>query len=161
VLTCPCGKTKLESLLRGSSPRSSCTDPIPICESTCGKVNATSPSSCSHPCLSKCHAGPCPPCLVQIMVFCRCGQTSRYIPCSVHHSSFESGDNEIICDIKCSGMRHCGRHACGRVCCPLASASVALKKAKEKSKRGRGAVLDAQTLEDEDVEGWHTCDLVS
>lgn len=70
--------------------------------------------------------------------------------------------SETLCDIKCAGMRHCGRHACARVCCPLASASLALKKAKEKSKRGRGAgaVLDADTLEQEDVEGWHTCDLV-
>lgn len=33
---CPCGKTEVKSLLEHE--RNSCTDPIPTCESVCGKV---------------------------------------------------------------------------------------------------------------------------
>ncbi|KAF8309054.1 hypothetical protein DL93DRAFT_2063347 [Clavulina sp. PMI_390] len=149
VLNCPCGKHPIASLPSGL--RTSCSDPIPTCGSTCGLSYTT----CSHACLSTCHTGPCPPCTVPVNVACRWGQTMRYIACSVRRQQLESGEGEILCDIKCGGMRHCGRHACSRACCPLAALSLSLKKGKAKR---RGAV-DAQVLEDEDVEGWHNCDL--
>lgn len=150
ITTCPCGKHSIESLPNGF--RKSCTDRIATCGSTCGKEQLT----CSHACLSECHIGPCPPCTVSVNVACRCGQTMRYISCSLRHQQLEAGQGEILCETKCGGQRHCGRHACSRVCCPLAAVSQTKKGGKAKR---RGAV-DAQVLEDEDVEGWHTCDLV-
>jgi transcriptional repressor NF-X1 len=156
VTTCPCGKHLVGSLPNGV--RTSCVDPIPTCGSTCGKIHG----SCFHACLSECHTGPCPPCTVQINVACRCGQTARYIPCSVRQTQLQDAetgesDGQILCDVKCGGMRHCGRHACSRVCCPLAGVSQIAKKAGRAKRRG---AIDPQVLEDEDVEGWHVCDLV-
>lgn len=150
VLTCPCGKHPITSLPSGV--RTSCSAPIPTCGSTC----AIPQTSCTHACLAKCHTGPCPPCSVPVNVACRCGQTMRYIPCSVRHAQLEAGEGEVMCDIKCGGMRHCGRHACSRVCCPLASVSTAMKKGK-----GKRTAPSLETIEAEDFEGWHNCDLVS
>jgi transcriptional repressor NF-X1 len=137
-------------MLRGGV-RTSCMDPIPTCESTCGKVHTT----CSHSCLSTCHVGECPPCTVSISVSCRCGETIRYVPCFERRAMLEAGEGEVLCNTKCTGMRHCGRHACSRLCCPLA----ALSKLKTGGK-GKKRVAAATDGIAEDVEGWHNCDLV-
>ena len=156
VTTCPCEKRPVQSLPNGV--RASCAVPVPTCGSTCGKPH----ESCSHACLSECHIGSCPPCAVQINVTCRCGQTARYVPCSVQQTQIQEADTAenggtILCDIRCGGMKHCGRHACSRVCCPLAGISQMAKKAGKAKRRG---AVDSLALEEEDVEGWHTCDLV-
>lgn len=52
-------------------------------------------------------------------------------------------------------MRNCGRHACGRVCCPLAV--VALQR---KGGKGKKRMQQLDLAEVDDAEGWHTCDLV-
>jgi transcriptional repressor NF-X1 len=147
VTTCPCGRQAIESLPNGH--RTKCTDDIPVCTSTCGKLHAT----CPHACLSACHTGKCDPCTVPISVSCRCGETARYIPCSERRLALEAGEGEVLCTTKCNGIRQCGRHACTRVCCPLAGQQ-------RKIGKGKKRVVDLSALEAEDVEGWHTCDLV-
>ena len=149
VKACPCGKTPL------TTPRSQCMDSIPTCGSTCGHEHGT----CGHPCLAPCHAGECPPCSAQISVPCRCGEIVREVSCSVRQLQVLQDDGEITCESKCTGVRHCGRHSCNRICCPLAAHG---RQAKKKGKkRYLGSLIDAATLEAEDVEGWHVCDLVN
>lgn len=57
VRTCPCGKRKLDK-----DERISCKDPIPLCGAVCKKPLTCGQPSNPHTCVSKCHAGPCPPC---------------------------------------------------------------------------------------------------
>ncbi|KAF8327167.1 uncharacterized protein EI90DRAFT_3225407 [Cantharellus anzutake] len=145
VKTCPCGKTPL------SASRSSCTDSIPTCGSTCRKELQT----CSHPCLVPCHTGECPPCSTQISVPCRCGETVRYVSCSARQLQVLQGNNEVTCTTRCTAMRHCGKHACNRDCCPLAAHAKQARR--NKKRRAAEPLVDAATLEAEDVQGWHAC----
>ena len=61
VTTCSCGKKPL-SALGDIKERTSCLDPVPVCEGTCGKtLNCGKPGS-YHLCMHPCHTSDCPPC---------------------------------------------------------------------------------------------------
>ncbi|CAH2038409.1 unnamed protein product [Thlaspi arvense] len=110
VKTCYCGKTRLEEQMRRS-----CLDPIPSCSNICRKV-----LPCGlHTCNEVCHAGDCPPCLVQVNQKCRCGSTSRTVECYITTSSEM---DKFVCAKPCGRKKNCGRHRCSERCCPLLNA---------------------------------------
>lgn len=95
AMTCPCGKQKSSGV---------CTDMITSCGDTCEK-----PLKCGlHNCISRCHPGACPDCLVITPKACRCGLFTKEVACS----------KEFICETKCKRMRSCKKHPCSKKCCP-------------------------------------------
>ncbi|KAG8810231.1 FKBP12-associated protein, partial [Serendipita sp. 401] len=140
ITTCPCGQETLEQL---GVVRTSCTDPIPTCTSTCGKLL----NGCDHSCSAECHRGPCPPCRVEISLPCRCGETITRLPC--WQASAKS--DEILCTKVCRALRNCGKHVCNRPCCPLSH----IGKATKGKARQQQAHLDSG-LENLEL---HECDL--
>ena len=79
----------------------------------------------SHPCQAKCHTRPRPPCTMETTRPCRCGGTTRSLPCRQVRNSSPSDhpaeESKILCDRSCAVLRACGRHHRRRVCCLLAS----------------------------------------
>ncbi|PCH44928.1 hypothetical protein WOLCODRAFT_105893 [Wolfiporia cocos MD-104 SS10] len=157
VTHCPCGKHALTTSSAPHFPsrtrlvRTSCTDPIPTCESTCMKPLA----GCAHACAALCHTGPCPPCKIMLVRPCRCGATTHDVSCAEEQARAQgtSGAEEILCERPCGALRACGRHQCTRLCCPLAALAGAAKgKGKKKAAGREGAIVDEA--------GWHECDLV-
>ncbi|KAJ4959761.1 hypothetical protein NE237_019671 [Protea cynaroides] len=107
--TCCCGKMKMQS------ERQNCLDPILTCSQTCGKL-----LSCGiHSCKDLCHAGDCPPCLVQINEKCRCGSSSRTVEC---YRTVDDKD-KFVCNKPCERKKNCGRHRCRERCCFLSSSN--------------------------------------
>lgn len=91
---CPCGKT--QHILP-------CTQQIPTCGDTCGKL-----LSCGiHFCAERCHRGACSQCLQFRVKKCRCGSKQKEMACS----------KELTCEIKCKNLRDCRRHTCNKKCC--------------------------------------------
>ncbi|KAI6151510.1 hypothetical protein BKA82DRAFT_169428 [Pisolithus tinctorius] len=171
VTRCGCGRyevARLSGVGKGTSSsasgntspvfpaRSSCTSPLPVCSSVCSKS-----LSCGHSCTTTCHWGVCPPCTAEVGQPCRCGSTKRQMKCSdillTGDKSTEAArfsepvPEEILCNRPCPVQRSCGRHQCGRICCPLAS--LAIGKGKKKV-RGDAAV-DLGT----EPGGLHECDI--
>ena len=149
VVSCACGRCRIarssDELAASSThstsaflpPRTSCTSPLPTCTSPCSR-----PLSCGHLCQAACHWDPCPPCTELVERTCRCGATKHKIPCGeavlaqLPTNSDTPASEAILCDKPCQALRACGRHQCGRVCCPLASlASVQRAAAAKSSKR--------------------------
>lgn len=142
VKTCPCGKHKVEQLLKKN--RTSCSDPVPTCESVCGKV-----SVCGHACKEKCHLGDCPPCEVKVQVPCRCQSTFFEDTCS--HVCEAAGGEPPLCDRVCKSIRNCGKHPCGMKCCPA-------MKVKGKRREGTEHVHDCPQVCDQLLScGTHRC----
>ncbi|WVR04892.1 hypothetical protein IAU60_001904 [Kwoniella sp. DSM 27419] len=112
VTHCPCGQTPLSSL--PGYPRPDCLAPIPTCNLSCPKTRP-----CGHPCPDKCHVGACPPCHEEVVKTCRCGQSQLLVPCDELRERAEAGETEVTCERVCKALRSCGRHECGRLCCPL------------------------------------------
>ncbi|CAG9786326.1 unnamed protein product [Diatraea saccharalis] len=112
VPTCPCGKTKLPE---GS--RKACTDPIPLCGNICAKPLPCGPPGDRHFCKQDCHEGACPVCPDKTLVQCRCGHSSREVPCSELPQTY----NNIFCQKKCNKKLSCGRHRCRTSCCAASS----------------------------------------
>ncbi|BEI98731.1 hypothetical protein CcaverHIS631_0310300 [Cutaneotrichosporon cavernicola] len=139
ITTCPCGATPL-NLLPGY-PRPDCTAPIPICGEACPKSRP-----CGHACPLKCHTGECPPCHEQVYRPCRCGENTLLLDCDEVRERQQAGETEFLCDRVCKALRNCGRHECGRVCCPLSY------KAKRKGRRALDLDFDNDDL--------HQCPLV-
>jgi len=150
ITHCPCGKHVLTPISASFfSPktklvRTVCTDPIPTCGSLCLKPL----EGCAHACSARCHTGACPPCTVPLVRPCRCGATTRDVPCHA------SNADDILCDRVCGALRSCGRHQCTRVCCPLAALAGNTKGKGKRRAFGKG---DAEVA---DEAGLHTCDLV-
>ncbi|KAI8077197.1 hypothetical protein BDF21DRAFT_385106 [Thamnidium elegans] len=143
VKTCPCGKHKVEELLEGKN-RTSCNDPIPTCESVCGKV-----SVCGHACKEKCHLGDCPSCEVKVQVPCRCQSTSFEDTCS--NVCEAAGGEPPLCERICKSIRNCSKHPCGMKCCPA-------MKVKGKRKLGTEHVHDCPQVCDQLLScGIHRC----
>lgn len=140
VTTCPCGQTPLTTIT--SIPRQSCEDPIPSCGSVCSKIRP----SCGHACQEVCHEGGCKPCSEMVTIVCRCGNEKKTIKCSELQAQ---GETELRCERACKALRACGRHECGRKCCPLAY--------QEANKKNRRRPL---STEEEDPLGIHTCDRI-
>lgn len=92
--SCPCGKTNYNL---------PCTEDIPTCGDTCGKL-----LDCGiHACSQRCHTGNCGSCLQLVTKTCRCGQKQKEVLCS----------KQYLCETKCSAMRDCNKHQCKRKCC--------------------------------------------
>lgn len=163
VSTCPCGQTPLSALLGPNKPRTACTDPIPLCAAQCAK-----PLECGHACTSGCHAGPCPPCRERVPLVCRCGssKTSRLCgePYRATRLDPDTGaveeTDEYLCARVCKATRACGRHQCGRTCCPLAYQEALTAGNKGKNKKRSPVTLQDALAEQEatDPLGMHTCD---
>jgi len=102
---CPCGKTAIGKLQ--DRPRTSCTAPWPVCSSQCNKA-----LPCGHACQSRCHTGPCAPCLQQREVVCQCGAETATLACS----DIATGAG-FQCKRTCRQLRNCGRHQCNKACC--------------------------------------------
>ena len=105
ISACPCGKTKLSLLV--NEPRKSCSDPIPHCDQSCGKV-----LPCGHQCDQICHVEDCRPCLRRVSIPCRCGRNTFEIVCG------SQGQDPPDCDRICRANLNCSRHECGEKCCP-------------------------------------------
>ncbi|XP_052277513.1 NF-X1-type zinc finger protein NFXL1-like [Dreissena polymorpha] len=91
---CPCGK---------SDYNLPCTEDIPTCGDTCGRLLACG----VHRCVQRCHQGDCGNCGQMRVKRCRCGQKEREVQCC----------KELLCETKCLNLRDCGRHPCKRKCC--------------------------------------------
>ncbi|WWC68275.1 uncharacterized protein I206_102198 [Kwoniella pini CBS 10737] len=111
ITHCACGTTLLSSI---NAVRKDCLSPIPTCDAHCPKTRP-----CGHVCPKKCHNGPCPPCHEQVIKTCRCGQSQMLVPCDELREKAERGEDEVTCERICRTLRSCGRHECGRLCCPL------------------------------------------
>ena len=136
VQTCYCGRLPAKD-------RTSCSDPIPACGAPCGRV-----LPCGHACTTPCHDGACPPCTERISQVCRCGAEKRAVPCS-------AADGEFLCPAPCKAQRHCGKHQCGRKCCPLSyQATLSKKQAGIPPHGDLGAYLRQL-----DPIGMHACDV--
>ncbi len=167
IKTCPCSAHTPLSLLP-DPPRENCRAPVPTCGMTCDKRL----DGCSHPCPQPCHNGPCPPCQLKIDEICRCGQSSRFDICwkitqaqkavfqGLHDGSLPRDEQTgaFLCKKKCPAMKNCGKHNCGRLCCPL-SALAGLGETGKKKKKARD-LPSAAELAEMDPEGWHTCTIV-
>ncbi|XP_070554401.1 NF-X1-type zinc finger protein NFXL1-like [Ptychodera flava] len=92
--TCPCGKTSSDL---------PCTEDIPTCGDTCGKL-----LPCElHYCTQRCHTGPCETCRQMTVKSCRCGARKKSVQCF----------KDYQCETKCNRIRDCGKHQCKRKCC--------------------------------------------
>ncbi|KAK0217433.1 hypothetical protein EDD85DRAFT_1029594 [Armillaria nabsnona] len=151
ITTCPCGKRTIappgaDATKYDFASRSTCSAPVPTCDSPCNKLHAT----CDHPCNAKCHAGECPPCSEALVRPCRCGNTSQSIKCGDLYDK-DHNEIDILCNKTCTALRACGRHECHRLCCPLASLTV----------KGKGKKRMTGSLEiGEGPGGLHECDLI-
>lgn len=81
------------------------------CDKVCGK-----PLTCQkHKCQSVCHEGPCYPCSQQSQVNCRCGKTSKRVPCGRERTA------RVMCMELCripSKCHHPIKHRCHKNECP-------------------------------------------
>lgn len=111
VLSCPCKKVEIEVLL-GEAKRTSCLDPVPTCDSFCGKKLPCGRQGATHLCMLKCHEGPCKPCNKTVEMKCRCNATKKEMACKDMRP-----DEVLLCDRKCTKKRKCGRHKCNQKCC--------------------------------------------
>ncbi|TFK20660.1 hypothetical protein FA15DRAFT_673293 [Coprinopsis marcescibilis] len=182
VTYCPCGRKTIApqpSATEAASnqhydfpPRLNCEAPIPTCTSPCSKPHP----NCQHLCREICHTGPCPPCTVPITRPCRCGSTTRSLPCyqayqanqkPLSASNNPAGEDalqqiqerEFLCERPCLALRACGKHECRRLCCPLASLASITGNRKSKKKATAGMNEAAATIGTERG-GLHECDLV-
>ncbi|KAK0203953.1 hypothetical protein DFS33DRAFT_1260721 [Desarmillaria ectypa] len=151
ITTCPCGKSAIappgkDAVKYDFSSRSTCSAPIPTCNSLCNKLHST----CDHPCHAKCHTGECPPCSERLVRPCRCGNIRRNIICGDLYDK-DRNEIDILCDKACTALRACGKHQCNRICCPLASLAV-------KNKGKRRMIMPAEEIGGPG--GLHDCDLV-
>ncbi|EIW70976.1 hypothetical protein TREMEDRAFT_11630, partial [Tremella mesenterica DSM 1558] len=139
IHTCPCGLTPLSSL--PAPPRTSCINPIPTCDKSCPRSRP-----CGHACPQKCHVGECPPCHSEVVRPCRCGESVVVLECDELRKLLDSG-GEVMCERVCGALRNCGRHECGRVCCPLSY------QGKNRKKRG---IMTPMIDREDDL---HVCEL--
>ncbi|KIO25872.1 hypothetical protein M407DRAFT_75162, partial [Tulasnella calospora MUT 4182] len=168
VQTCPCWwQTPLSSL--PGPPRQTCSSPIPTCGKTCSKQLP----SCEHLCQEPCHIGPCALCTITVEEKCRCGRAGRTKKCheitagrerAVRGEEDEEDPRDditgaFLCKRKCEASKNCGKHICGRVCCPLA-ALAGVGESSGKGKRRQRNAPTAEELAELDPEGWHVCDFV-
>ncbi|CAH2240307.1 jg14293 [Pararge aegeria aegeria] len=112
VPACPCGHTRISK-----DQRKSCTDPIPLCGNICAKPLSCGPVGDKHFCKENCHEGACRVCPDNTLLQCRCGHSSREVPCADLPEMY----NNVLCQRKCNKKLSCGRHRCRTVCCDAQS----------------------------------------
>jgi len=119
--TCFCGKAL--------DPEDDAYLPPHTCGDTCGRGAAS--ASCPHPCVERCHAGPCAKCSVAVDVACHCGRTSARVRCGTTAKTCGArcgrvGGREgtaLPCTHACPSLCHEGR--CGPCSVPVLSAPCA------------------------------------
>ena len=140
VKTCHCGKSSVEPKMR-----TKCTDPIPECDSVCGKL-----LSCGCTCIQKCHSGECV-CFNVLERECSCGNSAFMVPCRFLQEGYQPK-----CTRKCPVLLNCRKHYHREVCCPFEKE--ALRREREKKKAIRNGT---RTLRNEDetmtMEPIHIC----
>ncbi|CAH2106663.1 unnamed protein product [Euphydryas editha] len=112
VPACPCGNTRISK-----DQRKSCTDPIPLCGNICAKPLPCGPPGDKHFCKENCHEGACRVCPDTTLLQCRCGHSSREVPCA----DLPDMLNNVLCQRKCNKKLSCGRHRCRTACCDAQS----------------------------------------
>lgn len=80
-----------------------------MCERACER-----PRSCSHPCPSNCHPGPCEPCKVECSMECHCGKTDLTFPCGEQQQINQSSSSKAGKGAAAAGGRD--PLCCGKVC---------------------------------------------
>ncbi|BEI83169.1 hypothetical protein CcaverHIS002_0310370 [Cutaneotrichosporon cavernicola] len=114
----------------------------PVCDEICDRELGCG----KHRCENLCHFGSCGDCGEVDTVRCYCGEEDKVVPCGWNKKESKAGETEFLCDRVCKALRNCGRHECGRVCCPLSY------KAKRKGRRALDLDFDNDDL--------HQCPLV-
>ncbi|SCV00890.1 LAME_0G12662g1_1 [Lachancea meyersii CBS 8951] len=132
--TCPCGRNPLKDL---NSKRTSCTDPIPTCESICGKLLKCG----KHRCPFQCHTGECmQDCTCVDKIPCSCNAKTFLVPCKF--------ENKPQCNTKCESLMSCRRHRCMERCCEGRELA---------RKREKSTFLTRDKLDESRVEAQHIC----
>jgi transcriptional repressor NF-X1 len=96
--------------------RTSCIDPLPICEESCDRILSCGPIEDHHRCSAQCHNGPCPPCDKQSNLQCRCGQLTKLTSC-IEAITYDPIKNPFLCERRCNRKKLCGKHRCTELCC--------------------------------------------
>ena len=127
VLTCPCGKTQISTLM-GENARKSCLDPIAVCGMPCNRLLPCK----KHYCNTMCHINrECPPCKEMVEQECRCKKKKKKIEC---WQTYQKGKKkyfrnlkvlivknkepeQFLCEKMCKKKKSCGIHACNTTCC--------------------------------------------
>ncbi len=66
----------------------------------------TTSAGCSHACPGRCHAGPCPPCEVNLKLKCHCGINNLYLKCFQFTASSEDEKAaSLSCTDQCPKVR--------------------------------------------------------
>eukprot|EP01064_Diplonema_japonicum_P037926 TRINITY_DN9035_c0_g1_i1.p1 TRINITY_DN9035_c0_g1~~TRINITY_DN9035_c0_g1_i1.p1 ORF type:complete len:1055 (+),score=231.61 TRINITY_DN9035_c0_g1_i1:86-3166(+) len=104
--TCHCGNTEY-TLQCGED------DPGKSCGETCNKL-----LNCGkHRCTEVCHSGACSPCGVSNVQACYCGGKKENKPCEGQEEVLIDGiPRTFSCFEKCTKLRDCGKHNCGKEC---------------------------------------------
>jgi transcriptional repressor NF-X1 len=151
VHTCPCGKVSLWKMHFENpqlTSRETCAAPIPTCGQRCGL-----PLPCGHECEGLCHdTAACPPCCRIEPFACRCGVSTRQLPCFTQYlpqpewadAAKAAKINERLlpeqfpplCQRKCNRKKTCGRHACETVCCDNTEEHVCMQVCRKKAPCG-------------------------
>lgn len=143
LIFCPCGRSKINDLL--DQPRKTCLDPIPTCDSICGKR-----LPCGHKCYWKCHEGECAPCYRSVDMDCKCGFTHFSIACALKVQGYVP-----TCTYKCNAKFNCKRHYCTNICCEYRK--VAFDRSKLIKKQLRNNVITTSIVDAVEFEDVHTC----
>lgn len=108
--TCFCGRIKhLKATLEN---RGSGSLAVPhSCAQSCSRKR----SYCGHPCPLPCHPGPCPPCVVSLVIPCASHGHSMTVKCSSVHGA---NGQAPTCDEVCGRVQDCGcaEHRCLMPC---------------------------------------------
>ncbi|KAG0690135.1 FKBP12-associated protein [Pichia californica] len=144
LIYCPCGKHKIDELLE--NPRKTCLDPIPTCDSICGKR-----LPCGHKCYWKCHEGACAPCYRSVDIDCKCGFTHFSIACALKVQGYVP-----TCTFKCGAKFNCKRHYCTNICCEYRK--IAYERSNLIKKQLRNNIITTSIVEQVQFEDVHTCD---
>lgn len=112
VYTCETKCKNPRSCKSHACSRKCCTNDCPPCDKLCGKT-----LSCGkHKCSSLCHQGYCYPCNEEAELKCRCGATTKTIPCGREKKSKPPKCYQA-CTLK-SKCRHTQHHSCHFNKCP-------------------------------------------
>ncbi len=82
---------------------------MPTCEKSCEKLLSCGPIDDHHRCSAQCHNGPCPTCDKQMILHCRCRQTSKSTTC-IEAIQYDPIKNPFCCERRCNRKKLCGKH---------------------------------------------------
>lgn len=147
--SCYCGKVLVKDIL--GRERESCLEELPSCTNYCSKIGP-----CGHECILKCHSGPCPPCLRIVAMKCNCQNQLFDVSCR-----FKAEGGIPRCTKKCTALKDCRRHRCGKTCCEFERLALERERYRKKRLRGIKMVGDSAPANDDDIiETTHVCEEV-